>query len=143
MRHGFTLIDLLVVIAIVVTMAAILFPVFASLRENARWHSYLDDVKQGKVIPTPDDQARMSGDTIRSIPQEIRNRWNWRENDPVGSSNLVSTASVRVTFSDGTVKEIAVELPPGAIIVSAEMVNPMPIEASLVTPETTLIPTDY
>ena len=32
--HGFTLIELLVVIAIIAILAAILFPVFAKVREN-------------------------------------------------------------------------------------------------------------
>ena len=35
-RAGFTLIELLVVIAIIAILAAILFPVFARARENAR-----------------------------------------------------------------------------------------------------------
>ena len=35
-RKGFTLIELLVVIAIIAILAAILFPVFARARENAR-----------------------------------------------------------------------------------------------------------
>ncbi len=35
-RKGFTLIELLVVIAIIAIIAAILFPVFARVRENAR-----------------------------------------------------------------------------------------------------------
>lgn len=35
-RAGFTLIELLVVIAIITLLAAILFPVFARARENAR-----------------------------------------------------------------------------------------------------------
>jgi prepilin-type N-terminal cleavage/methylation domain-containing protein/prepilin-type processing-associated H-X9-DG protein len=36
MRRGFTLIELLVVIAIIAILAALLFPVFANARENAR-----------------------------------------------------------------------------------------------------------
>ena len=35
-RKGFTLIELLVVIAIIAILAAILFPVFAQVREKAR-----------------------------------------------------------------------------------------------------------
>ena len=44
--HGFTLIKLLVVIAIIAILAAILFPVFAKARENARKSSCQSDLKQ-------------------------------------------------------------------------------------------------
>ncbi|MDQ3814275.1 MAG: DUF1559 domain-containing protein, partial [Armatimonadota bacterium] len=45
-RTGFTLIELLVVIAIIALLAAILFPVFARARENARKTSCANNVKQ-------------------------------------------------------------------------------------------------
>lgn len=44
--HGFTLIELLVVIAIIAILAAILFPVFARARENARRASCQSNLKQ-------------------------------------------------------------------------------------------------
>ena len=44
--NGFTLIELLVVIAIIAILAAILFPVFARARENARKASCLSNLKQ-------------------------------------------------------------------------------------------------
>ncbi len=43
---GFTLIELLVVIAIIAILAAILFPVFARARENARRSSCMSNMKQ-------------------------------------------------------------------------------------------------
>lgn len=45
-RDGFTLIELLVVIAIIAILAAILFPVFAKARENARKASCASNLKQ-------------------------------------------------------------------------------------------------
>lgn len=45
-RRGFTLIELLVVIAIIAILAAILFPVFAQVREKARQTSCLSNQKQ-------------------------------------------------------------------------------------------------
>ncbi len=45
-RRGFTLIELLVVIAIIAILAAILFPVFARARENARKTTCQSDLKQ-------------------------------------------------------------------------------------------------
>ena len=45
-KRGFTLIELLVVIAIIALLAAILFPVFARARENARKSSCANNMKQ-------------------------------------------------------------------------------------------------
>lgn len=45
-KTGFTLIELLVVIAIIAILAAILFPVFARARENARRSSCSSNLKQ-------------------------------------------------------------------------------------------------
>mgnify|MGYP001548207113 CR=1 FL=1 len=45
-RRAFTLIEMLVVVAIIAVLAAILFPVFARARENARRASCQSNLKQ-------------------------------------------------------------------------------------------------
>jgi len=45
-KHAFTLIEILVTIAIIAILAAIMFPVFARARENARRTSCLSNLKQ-------------------------------------------------------------------------------------------------
>jgi prepilin-type N-terminal cleavage/methylation domain-containing protein/prepilin-type processing-associated H-X9-DG protein len=61
-RHGFTLIELLVVIAIIAILAAILFPVFARARENARRASCQSNLKQivlGVLQYAQDNDSRL------------------------------------------------------------------------------------
>ncbi len=61
-KSGFTLIEILVVIAIISILAAILFPVFARARENARRASCLSNLKQlglGVQMYTQDYDERM------------------------------------------------------------------------------------
>lgn len=61
-RKGFTLIELLVVIAIISLLAAILFPVFARARENARRSSCLANIKQlalGVMMYSEDYDGRL------------------------------------------------------------------------------------
>lgn len=45
-RRGFTLIEILVVVAIIAILAALLFPVFGRARENARRSSCASNLKQ-------------------------------------------------------------------------------------------------
>ena len=62
-KRGFTLIELLVVIAIIALLAAILFPVFARARGNARRTSCLSGMKQialGMMQYTQDYDERTS-----------------------------------------------------------------------------------
>jgi prepilin-type N-terminal cleavage/methylation domain-containing protein/prepilin-type processing-associated H-X9-DG protein len=63
-QSGFTLIELLVVIAIIAILAAILFPVFARARENARKAACLSNMQQlGKAFMqyTQDYDGRLPG----------------------------------------------------------------------------------
>ena len=62
-KKGFTLIELLVVIAIIAILAAILFPVFARARENARRASCQSNLKQiglGLMQYTQDYDEKMT-----------------------------------------------------------------------------------
>jgi prepilin-type N-terminal cleavage/methylation domain-containing protein/prepilin-type processing-associated H-X9-DG protein len=68
-RLGFTLIELLVVIAIIAILAAILFPVFARARENARRASCQSNLKQiglGIFQYTQDYDERMPGSSANN-----------------------------------------------------------------------------
>jgi len=72
-HHGFTLIELLVVIAIISILAAILFPVFARARENARRASCMSNLKQiglGVMMYVQDYDDRYPLNAwIPSVPQ--------------------------------------------------------------------------
>ena len=72
-KFGFTLIELLVVIAIIALLAAILFPVFARARENARRASCQSNLKQMSLgilqyIQDYDEQFPISGGTGTGCP---------------------------------------------------------------------------
>jgi len=74
---GFTLIELLVVIAIIAILAAILFPVFARARENARRASCMSNLKQismGVMQYTQDYDERMPSNYV-SLNGGAVTRW--------------------------------------------------------------------
>ena len=77
-RSAFTLIELLVVIAIIAILAAILFPVFARARENARRSSCQSNLKQiglGIMQYTQDYDERLPGRIMDSAVAGEVNSW--------------------------------------------------------------------
>jgi len=67
MNRGFTLIELLVVIAIIAILAAMLFPVFARVREKARQTSCLSNLKQlglAAIMYSQDYDERLPHDDL-------------------------------------------------------------------------------
>ena len=78
---AFTLIELLVVIAIIAILAAILFPVFARARENARRSSCQSNVKQillGVLQYTQDydENYPLTQNSVTGAPDSIRTWYN-------------------------------------------------------------------
>ena len=75
---GFTLIELLVVIAIIAILAAILFPVFARARENARRSSCQSNLKQlglGIIQYNQDYDERYPFNNAGTVGAGVRNTW--------------------------------------------------------------------
>lgn len=82
-KHGFTLIELLVVIAIIAILAAILFPVFARARENARRSSCQSNLKQiglGFLQYAQDYDERLPGATDGGAGNSTLGGWMYYTN---------------------------------------------------------------
>ena len=83
-KSGFTLIEVLVVISIIALLAALLFPVFARARENARRTSCLSNLKQiglGLMQYTQDydEQNTRSWYGVNSGPSDATDKYKWMD----------------------------------------------------------------
>ncbi len=89
MRRAFTLIELLVVIAIIAILAAILFPVFAQVKESAKKTTCLNNLKQvgyafEMYLSDSDQRLPDRRDLKQSLPGGWK-PWNsWPTSDPRG-----------------------------------------------------------
>lgn len=87
MRSGFTLIELLVVIAIIAILAAILFPVFARAREQARKAACMSNLKQIGLaallyIEDYDERLPDRRDLKQTLPGGYKPWSGWPTSDP-------------------------------------------------------------
>jgi prepilin-type N-terminal cleavage/methylation domain-containing protein/prepilin-type processing-associated H-X9-DG protein len=94
-RSGFTLIELLVVIAIIAILAAILFPVFARVREKARQTACASNLRQ---IGTAFQMYTLDNDDLLPDRRDLKNSlpggwkpWGaaWPTSDPRGGWALL------------------------------------------------------
>jgi prepilin-type N-terminal cleavage/methylation domain-containing protein/prepilin-type processing-associated H-X9-DG protein len=92
-KNGFTLIELLVVIAIIAILAAILFPVFAAAREQARKSMCLSNCKQlgtaMQMYAQDYDDMLPGWDNPGSTP--LANQWGWAIVVPLLDAYVKST----------------------------------------------------
>jgi prepilin-type N-terminal cleavage/methylation domain-containing protein/prepilin-type processing-associated H-X9-DG protein len=101
-RRGFTLIELLVVIAIIAILAAILFPVFAQAREQARKTACLSNQKQiGTAL------LMYANDYDETVPSVIAHAPPWT--DP--SNPLSACTQYDAAAWNGTVDAYMVMMP--------------------------------
>jgi prepilin-type N-terminal cleavage/methylation domain-containing protein len=86
-KKGFTLIELLVVIAILAIIAAILFPVFAQVREKARQTTCVSNLRQigaalAMYMQDYDERLPDRRDLKRAFPGGYRPWTDWPPSDP-------------------------------------------------------------
>ncbi|HHX39901.1 MAG TPA: DUF1559 domain-containing protein [Armatimonadetes bacterium] len=102
-RDAFTLIELLVVIAIIAILAAILFPVFARARENARKSTCQSNLKQlgnANMMYAQDYDERTL--PYSSLPSGGGERWFILVQPYLKNSDVLKCPSQRITTGQPT-----------------------------------------
>ena len=118
-RWGFTLIELLVVIAIIAILAAILFPVFARARENARKSTCQSNMKQlgtgfSMYVQDYDERFPLTNWTEGNNGTATSNRW-WLHIYPYVKNTGVF-AWPRSPLTQGLTGNIAAGLAPPFVV---------------------------
>lgn len=121
-QRGFTLIELLVVVAIIALLAAILFPVFARARENARRSSCQSNMKQIglgilQYIQDYDDQYPTSGTATFNIGGNSSVPWSTTTQPYLKSTQILRCPSL----SSSMVKNPIFATDPASIQVTYQM----------------------
>ena len=101
--RAFTLIELLIVIAIIAILAAILFPVFARARENARRSSCQSNLKQlglGILQYTQDYDERLPATYVGTQNTGTQSTWRYQIYPYVKSTQVYFCPSV--SYASGT-----------------------------------------
>ena len=107
-RSAFTLIELLVVIAIIAILAAILFPVFARARENARRSSCQSNLKQiglGIIQYTQDYDEKYPMRQYDGTDLGVANSWRRTTYPYVKSTQIYKCPSNSSPFQNGLAED--------------------------------------
>lgn len=96
-RKGFTLLELLVVVAIIALLAAVLFPVFSRAREKGRQTACFSNLRQvglAFALYTDDSDGLMPDrrDLKKSLPGGYRPWSAWPPSDPRGGWAIIALA---------------------------------------------------
>jgi len=128
-RQAFTLIELLVVIAIIAILAAILFPVFAKVREKARQTSCANNCRQlGLAVM---QYIQDNDEAFPTIPYDVQTNFTTNLQPYIKSTLVISCPSAPVagqqalSVNRALVKAYAGNPPPGVSLAAIDAPSSM------------------